>query len=115
GKHRRGDELAHLGIDQWPNKRGPVKTTFAFRPEDYPHLRGYVVRSGGPERFWLEKGPSSVTIEIEVLPSNADAQKRLLERVTSTSFPIAPLLRTGRRFGPNLGDVCLTPYDPRTY
>lgn len=117
-------DLSHLGIDQWPNKEGPLKRSFEFRIGDYPELRGYETKSdhrstwpGSISRcLWLEKGPSSLTIEIETHgSSNAEAQRRLLCRVTSTSFPIVPILRTGFRLGPSLGDVCLHTYDPISY
>lgn len=115
--------IKHLGMDQWPNRIGPLKTGFRFVPSDYPQLNGCRMHGDGQDfsredlrkryRYWFESGSSSVIIEIDVfLRSNAEAQQGLVDRMRNTSFPIDPLLRTGRRYGPVLGDVCLTAYAP---
>ena len=120
------NDLSHLRMESWPNGNGPLKSGFDFNPSDYPHLRGYTVKSdhrssgyretSSKHYLWLIKGKSDLTIEIEVFTtSNADAQKSLLNRLLSTSFPIAQFLRTGQRYALKLGDVCLIDRDPVLY
>jgi hypothetical protein len=126
GRSRHSNDLTHLGFDRWPNKNGRMKSEFVFRPSDYPQLRGFEIRRDWKDKdgddgslmhsLWLEKGPSELTLEIETYRrSNGDAHAGLLNEVTSTSFPIAPHLRTGYRLGPDLGDVCVHYYDPISF
>jgi hypothetical protein len=120
-EHRRDELKALYDFAHWPRQDGPVRDGFKVDASVLPEgLILHRISDAPPvvsaERDWLgvsrgyqltnPDGTGSLSVDVAVMETCAQAQERVIEVFVGSSKPQPPLFGRGGQYGLDLGDVC---------